>query len=153
MAAKYTKQQHLGIDRAGWDEGHRHLAERRRADPDWLGSFRDGGTTFTDREMELLGDVSGQDVLQLSCGGASQAFSFANIGANVTACYFSTVAIEEAKQNAERVGLSVSRRSRSRRSAPLLPIATAVERFLLKTKGQSSKQLSRSGRPGHMIWR
>ena len=40
-------------------------------------------------------------------GGASQAFSFANIGANVTACYLSTVAIEEAKQNAERVGLSV----------------------------------------------
>ena len=108
MAAKYTKQQHLGMNRAGWDEGHRYLAARRRENPDWVHEFRDGGKTFTESEVALLGDVTGLDVLQLSCGGdASQAFSFVNMGANVTACDFSPVAIEEAKQNAARVGLAV----------------------------------------------
>ena len=108
MTAKYTKQQHLEMNRAGWGEGHRYLAARRRKGPDWIGKFRDGGTTFTEREVELLGDVASLDVLQLSCGGdASQAFSFVNMGANVTACDFSPVAIEEAKQNAARVGLAV----------------------------------------------
>ena len=96
------------MNRAGWGEGHRYLAARRRKGPDWIGKFRDGGTTFTEREVEILGDVASLDVLQLSCGGdTSQAFSFANLGANVTACDFSPVAIEEAKQNAARVGLAV----------------------------------------------
>ncbi len=108
MAAGHSKQQHLKMNRAGWDEGHRYLAARRREHPEWVHEFRDGGTTFTETELALLGDVSGLDVLQLSCGGdASQAFSFANLGASVTACDFSPVAIEEAKQNAARVGLAV----------------------------------------------
>ena len=108
MAAKHTKQQHLRMNQAAWDEGHRYLAAKRRETLDWVGEFRDGGTTFSETEMELLGDVSGLDVLQLSCGGdVSQAFSFANMGANVTACDFSPVAIEEAKENAAKVELAV----------------------------------------------
>lgn len=108
MAPEYSKDQHLEMSRTAWDEGHRYLAAKRKKKPDWGDEFSDGGTTFSDTENELLGDVSGLDVLQLSCGGdASQAFSLANMGARVTACDFSPVAIEEAKENAATLGLDV----------------------------------------------
>jgi ubiquinone/menaquinone biosynthesis C-methylase UbiE len=108
MHSKYSKEQHLKMNLMAWEEGHRYLAAKRREDPNWGDEFRDGGGTFTHTEIELLGDVSDLDVLQLSCAGdASQAFSLANLGANVTACDFSSVAIEEAKENAIKVGLDV----------------------------------------------
>ena len=108
MSAKYSKEQHLKMSRTAWDEGHRYLAAKRKKIPTWGDEFSDGSTTFSDTEMALFDDVSGLDVLQLSCGGdASQAFSLANMGANVTACDFSPVAIEEAKENAAVVGLDV----------------------------------------------
>ena len=85
------------------------MAAKRRKNPNWVDEFRDGGGTFTDTEVKLLGNLDGKDVLQLSCAGdASQAFSLANLGANVTACDFSPVAIEDAKQNTVKIGLDVS---------------------------------------------
>lgn len=108
MPSKYSKEQHLKMSQASWDEGHRYLAAKRKKNPSWGDEFSAGGTTFSDTETELFGDVSNLDVLQLSCGGdASQAFSLANMGAEVTACDFSPVAIEEAKENAAKVGLDV----------------------------------------------
>lgn len=96
------------MNRTAWNEAHRNLAIKMKEDPNWGDEYRDGDHTFDDTEIELLGDVSGLDVLQLSCAGdASQAFSLANLGANVTACDFSPVAIETAKENAIKIGIDV----------------------------------------------
>ena len=109
MSKKFNQEQHLEMNRLAWDDAHRFLAEKRRNDLNWGEEFKDGGGTFTKTELQLLGDVSGLDVLQLSCAGdASQAFSLANLGANVTACDFSPVAILDARKNAEKLGLDVT---------------------------------------------
>ncbi len=63
MSAKYSREEHLKMSRAAWDEGHRYLADKRRRNPNWSDAFRDGGGTFTDVEIELLGDVSHHLVL------------------------------------------------------------------------------------------
>jgi SAM-dependent methyltransferase len=108
MSSKYSKEQHLKMNQSAWDEAHRVEAAKMRKDPNWGDEFRNGGVTFDDTEIELLGNALGLDVLQLSCGGdASQAFSLANLGARVTACDFSPVAIEMAKENALKIGLDV----------------------------------------------
>ena len=107
MSSTRTKEEHLQMNQAAWDAAHRGWFESNTA-PDWHESYQNGETDFDDTEMELLGDVSGLDVLQLSCAGdASQAFSLATLGAQVTACDFSPVAIEIAKENAQTVGLDV----------------------------------------------
>ncbi len=65
MPAKYSKEQHLEMSRKAWDEGHHYLAAKKRKTPHWGDEFRDGGGTFTDIEIELLGDLSGLDILSL----------------------------------------------------------------------------------------
>ena len=110
MPARHTHEQHVNMHRAAWDEGHRYLAAKRKRLPGWGDVFRDGTGTFNPLERKLLDPigVDGADVLQTSCAGdASQAFSFALLGARVTASDFSAVAIEEARQNAAAFGLKV----------------------------------------------
>ena len=108
MSTEMSKEQHLQINQAAWDSAHRVDAERMRNNVNWGDEFNDGGVTFDETEIELLGEISDVEVLQLSCGGdASQAFSLANMGAVVTACDFSPVAIEAARENAGRIGLDV----------------------------------------------
>lgn len=100
---------HLAMSREAWDEGHHYLARKRAANPGWLEDIRAGRTRFTDLEIELLGSLAGRDVLQLSCGGdATQALMLARMGATVSACDFSGVAIAEATRNAIRFGAEVS---------------------------------------------
>ena len=62
MSARYTKEQHIAMHRAAWDEGHRHLAAKRQKNPAWGDVFRDGTGTFSPLERELLDEigVSGQ---------------------------------------------------------------------------------------------
>ena len=108
MSSAYTKEQHLEMNRTAWDDAHRIAAVKMRNNPNWGEEFQDGGVPFDDTELALLGSIQGLDVLQLSCAGdASQAFSLANMGAKVTACDFSSVAIKTAKENADRIGLAV----------------------------------------------
>ena len=97
------------MNQAAWDDAHRHLAVKRRSNPNWGDEYRNGGHSCDATELELLEDVSGVEALQLSCAGdASQAFSLANLGAKVTACDFSPVAIEEARRNAQKLGIDVT---------------------------------------------
>lgn len=91
-----------------WNAGHAYLRQKRERDPSWAGYLREGGHCFTEVELGLIGHVQGIRVLQLSCAGdAAQAFSFANLGAQVWACDFSKVAIEEARENAGDFGIEV----------------------------------------------
>jgi SAM-dependent methyltransferase len=106
MPARFSKRQHLEMNQAAWDAAHRLWFER--VGPDWHQKYRDGHIALTEEERVLLGDVTDLDVLQLSCAGdANQAFSLANMGARVTACDFSPVAIEIARENARKIGLDV----------------------------------------------
>lgn len=108
MSSLMSRDQHIEMNRAAWDSAHRVDAEQMRNNANWGDEFHNGGVTFDETEIELLRDISGLEVLQLSCGGdASQAFSLANMGATVTACDFSPVAIEAARENACRIGLDV----------------------------------------------
>lgn len=96
------------VNRVAWDAGHRYLAHKRAQDPSWSEYLRAGGHCCTETEIELFGDLTGIDVLQLSCAGdAAQAFSFANLGARVWACDFSAVAIREAREHATEFGIHV----------------------------------------------
>jgi SAM-dependent methyltransferase len=107
MSVRRSKEEHLRMNQAAWDASHRGWFEANTA-PDWYDRIREGEVDISDLEIELMGGISGLDVLQLSCAGdADQAFSLANLGARVTACDFSPVAIEIAKENAQKVGLDV----------------------------------------------
>ena len=53
--------------------------------------------------------MNGQKLLDICCAcDATQAFSWANLGADVTACDISPAAIKIARENAERIGLPVA---------------------------------------------
>lgn len=59
-----------------------------------------------DRELELLGDVAGLEVVHLQCHFGLDTLAFANAGARVTGLDFSSAAIAEARILAERAGLA-----------------------------------------------
>ncbi|GAA3406221.1 class I SAM-dependent methyltransferase [Paenibacillus hodogayensis] len=92
-----------------WDKYHPIYMECILRDrPDFHGFFADGGVE-TDFEFELLGDIQGLKLLDTCCAcDARQAFSWTNLGANVTACDISPVAINIAKDNAKKIGLNVN---------------------------------------------
>jgi ubiquinone/menaquinone biosynthesis C-methylase UbiE len=76
--------------------------------PDFYEFFSSGGVSLDDFEIEMVGNVKGKKLLDICCAcDAEQAFSWANLGAHVTACDISPTAIEIAKENAARVGLDV----------------------------------------------
>ena len=61
-----------------------------------------------DEVVELAGDVAGLDLLDTSCASdAKQAFSWANLGARVTACDIAPTAIEIARKSSLRLGIDV----------------------------------------------
>ena len=56
----------------------------------------------------MAGDVRGLRLLDVCCAGdAHQAFSWENLGASVTACDISSVAIDIAEENARKIGSQV----------------------------------------------
>ncbi|MFE5321868.1 class I SAM-dependent methyltransferase [Paenibacillus sp. NPDC056579] len=75
--------------------------------PDYYEFYTNGGVS-DEFEFQLLGDVQGLRLLDTCCAcDASQAFSWTNLGAKVTACDISEVAIEIAIDNAKKVGLDI----------------------------------------------
>jgi len=91
-----------------WDKYHPIYMECILRDrPNFYEFFANGGVD-DDFEFELLGDVSGLKLLDACCAcDARQAFSWTNLGAKVTACDISPVAINIAKNNAGKIGLNV----------------------------------------------
>ena len=104
-----NKQQRLDINRAAWDAYqadymHFNLKER----PDFFERLGRGDGMLDDDVVELAGDVAGLDLLDTCCASdAMQAFSWANLGARVTACDITPTAIEIARKNALRLGREV----------------------------------------------
>lgn len=94
---------YLAANRANWDERVPiHVASAFYDVERWLTE----GPRPRDRELELLGDVSGLDVVHLQCHFGLDTLAFANAGARVTGLDFSSAAIAEARHLAERSGLA-----------------------------------------------
>ncbi|MXY43008.1 MAG: methyltransferase domain-containing protein [Dehalococcoidia bacterium] len=104
-----NRQERLDINRAAWDA---YQADYMRFNlmehPDFFERLARGDVLLDDEEVELAGDVAGLDLLDTSCASdAKQAFSWANLGARVTACDIAPTAIEIARENARHLGLDV----------------------------------------------
>lgn len=98
------------INKIAWDSFHEdymkfHLLET----PDYYEFFANGGIRNLDQPViDLTGDVNGLKLLDTCCAcDASQAFSWNNLGASVTACDISPKAIEIAKKNARIMDIDV----------------------------------------------
>lgn len=76
--------------------------------PDYFEFFTNGGVDLDDYLVTMLGDVKGLELLDTCCAcEATQAFSWHNLGAIVTACDIAPKAIEIASQNAAKMNLTV----------------------------------------------
>jgi SAM-dependent methyltransferase len=103
------RDRHTEMIRAAWDAYQADYMEfHLREWPRFHQHFAEGGLMLDDYLVEMLGDVKGLRLLDTSCAcDAKQAFSWANLGATVTACDISPTAVAIAKDNAERIGLDV----------------------------------------------
>ena len=76
--------------------------------PDYFEFFANGGVDLDDFLIPMLGDVKGLKLLDTCCAcEATQAFSWHNLGAIVTACDITPKAIEIASKNAVKMNLAV----------------------------------------------
>jgi SAM-dependent methyltransferase len=64
-----------------------------------------GGTTLFPEELELLGELSGLDIVHLQCNAGQDSLSLANLGAHVIAIDISDAAIEFALDLSARSGI------------------------------------------------
>ena len=103
------RERHLDMTRAAWDAYQADYMEfHLREWPGFYDHFSEGGLMLDDYVVRMLGDVKGLRLLDTCCAcDAKQAFSWANLGAAVTACDISPAAVEIARDNAGRIGLDV----------------------------------------------
>jgi len=104
------KLKRLELVRNAWDAYHPdYMGFQLSENPDFHKDLAGGAVMLNPMVAELAGDVSGQRLLDICCAcDATQAFSWANLGADVTACDISPVAIKIARENAEMIGLPVA---------------------------------------------
>ena len=94
---------YIAANRANWDERVPiHVASKFYDVERWLRE-RPGPR---ERELEVLGDVRGLDVVHLQCHFGLDTLAFANAGSRVTGLDFSDAAIGEARSLADRAGLT-----------------------------------------------
>ena len=106
---KMNKQERLDINRIAWDAYQAdYMQFNLKERPDFFERLGKGEVLLDDEVVELAGDVAGLDLLDTCCASdAMQAFSWANLGARVTACDIAPTAIAIARKNALRLGLDV----------------------------------------------
>lgn len=72
---------------------------------DQAGFLRAGGSTLFPDELELLGDISGNQLVHLQCNCGQDSLSLAGLGAQVTGVDISDAAIEFARTLSEDSGI------------------------------------------------
>jgi SAM-dependent methyltransferase len=95
-------QHDLDTNRRSWD--HRARLHLSGSFYDVAG-FRAGACTLKQPELDLLGDVSGQDIAHLQCHFGMDSLSLARRGARVTGLDFSSVAVDQARNLAAELAL------------------------------------------------
>ncbi|WP_326771156.1 methyltransferase domain-containing protein (plasmid) [Streptomyces sp. NBC_01591] len=96
----------LGMNRALWDARARTHGTTPNDMLYDVDSFLAGRQTLYGIELELAGDVTGQDVLHLQCHFGMDTLNWARLGARVTGVDFSSTAIVRARELAELAGLT-----------------------------------------------
>ena len=93
------------INKNSWNR----QAARYQADADLLFDEVDYGSRhwFTEKDLQLIGNVQGKKVLELGCGGANCGISLAKQGAVVTCVDFSEQQLSFAKTNAKRENVNI----------------------------------------------
>lgn len=104
-----NKQERLNINRDAWDAYQAdYMQFNLKERPDFFERLGSGDVLLDEEVVDLAGDVADLDLLDTCCASdAMQAFSWANLGARVTACDIAPTAIETARKNALCLGLDV----------------------------------------------
>ena len=93
----------FAANRALWNARVPHHLTSRMYDVE---GFVAGRSSLTAIERELLGDVTGKDILHLQCHFGQDTLSLARMGARVTGLDISDAALAEARKLAERCGIT-----------------------------------------------
>lgn len=103
-----SKEENVQLIKNQWEAYHPvYMDCILKSFPNYFEFFANGGVE-PEFEFKLMEDVRGLKLLDTCCAGdASQAFSWHNLGAKVTACDISPTAIEIASENARKMGLNV----------------------------------------------
>jgi len=86
---------------ASADYQRRNAARLPTDDPTW------GVWGIPERELQVLGDVSGKDVLELGCGGAQWSIALARRGARLTGLDLSEAQLAFAREQVKAAGVEV----------------------------------------------
>lgn len=89
-----------------------HQASLGKVDPTW------GVWAIPERELNILGDVSGKDVLEFGCGGAQWSIALARRGARMTGLDLSDEQLKYAKKLVAEEGVEVTLVQGSAESTP-----------------------------------
>ncbi|MDI1479454.1 class I SAM-dependent methyltransferase [Polyangium sp. y55x31] len=90
-----------------------HAEQLGIVEPTW------GVWGIPERDLRILGDVAGKDVLEFGCGGAQWSVALARRGARMTALDFSAEQLRHARALVEREGVSVTLVQGSAEAVPL----------------------------------
>ena len=97
--------EYLSVNKALWNGKTPHHVASDFYD---MPSFLAGGSSLTEVELGLLGDVKGKSILHLQCHFGKDTLSLARMGAQVTGIDLSDVAIVKARELNEGLGLDAA---------------------------------------------
>ncbi len=95
----FSDKEYIKINRQAWDT---RALIHVKSDFYHHQDFLKGNTSLNDIELNLLGDISGLDILHLQCHFGQDTISLARMGAKVTGVDFSEKAIEIARKTAKQ---------------------------------------------------
>ncbi len=94
-------ENYLDINRKSWNA---KVEPHLKSDFYFVEEFLKGRTSLNSIELDILGDVSGKEILHLQCHFGQDSISLSRLGAKVTGVDLSDKAIEAAKDLAQKCG-------------------------------------------------
>ena len=88
-------ENYLEINRKSWNA---KVEPHLKSDFYFVDEFLNGKTSLNSIELEILGDVSGKEILHLQCHFGQDSISLSRMGAKVTGIDLSDKAIEVVKE-------------------------------------------------------
>jgi SAM-dependent methyltransferase len=97
---------HEARNRAMWDGYSDEYQERHGEQLEESSGLAWGTTQIPERELRILGDVAGKDILELGCGAAQWSIALARIGARPVGIDLSERQLEHARRLMAEAGVS-----------------------------------------------
>jgi SAM-dependent methyltransferase len=98
MSAEESLTPHAAVNRERWDEQSDEYQERHGGQIEKSGGTAWGVWQIPEAQLQILGDVSGLDVLEFGCGAAQWSIALAAQGARMTGLDNSARQLEHARQ-------------------------------------------------------